>query len=138
MTTATEMVSWALQLIRVVDPGEDLTDYQYNGGRRALNAMLRRWEANGLALGWQDIDNPADPLPLPPEAEQAVAYNLALMLRPLYGATPETDVMRTAATSLNDLLRDQAVAAPLMPILSAPWPSAYWYGRGGSYNGFIG
>lgn len=138
MTTATAMVSWALELIRVVDPGEDLSEYNYIAGQRALNAMLRRWEANGLALGWQDVDSPDDELPLPPEAEQAVAYNLAMMLRPLFAATLEEDVLREAATGLNDLLRDQAVATPLMPILSAPWPSSYWYGRGGSYNGMIG
>lgn len=138
MITATEMVSWALQLIRVVDPGEDLTDYQYIGGKRALNAMMRRWEANGLSLGWQTIDNPVDVLPVPEEAEEAIAYNLAMKCRALYGATAEGDIARFAQQSLADLLRDQYVATPPQMVTSAPLGSGYW-GRltGGITTGFI-
>ncbi|HET6725884.1 MAG TPA: packaged DNA stabilization gp4 family protein [Gammaproteobacteria bacterium] len=127
--TATEMVSWALQLIRVVDPAEALTDYQYNGGRRALNALLRRWEANGVALGFQPVDNPADPLTIPEEAEEAVAYNLAVRLRTLYGATLEQDVALGAQAGYAALLRDVYTAMPPIQIVSQPRP-ANWWGTG--------
>lgn len=126
MITAAEMVSWALQLIRVVDPGEDLTDYQYVGGQRALNAMLRRWEANGLPLGWQPVDSPDDVLSIPEEAEEPVAYNLAVKVRALYGATLEQDVVIGAQRGLADLQRDVNTAMPAIQIWSQPRPSNYW------------
>ncbi|QWN20897.1 hypothetical protein DGM98_12850 [Xanthomonas citri] len=76
--------------------------------------MMRRWEANGLALGWQPVETLAETLPAPAEAEQAIAYNLALILRPEYGANLEPDVVQTANEGLAELRRDMLVANPLV------------------------
>lgn len=113
MPKVADIVSRALRIIRVTDshdspPAQDMAD-----GIAALNSMMRRWEANGLALGWSSVDGPDDQAPLPDEALEAVAYNLALKLRPEYGAALEPDVIQTAAHGLNELRRDVKVASPL-------------------------
>lgn len=114
MTTAATIVSRALRLLRVVDSNEAPEAEDFETARQALNGMLRRWEANGLALGWQDVDNPADELSIPAEAEQAVAFNLALMLRAEYGVSLDADVIEFAQEGLAELRRDVLVANPLV------------------------
>lgn len=114
MTTAATIVSRALRLLRVVDSNEAPEAEDFETARQALNGMLRRWEANGLALGWQDVDNPADELSIPAEAEQAVAFNLALMLRAEYGVSLDADVVEFAQEGLAELRRDVLVANPLV------------------------
>lgn len=126
MTTAATIVSRALRLLRVVDSNEAPEAEDFETARQALNGMLRRWEANGLALGWQDVDNPADELSIPAEAEQAVAFNLALMLRAEYGVSLDADVVGFAQEGLADLRRDVLVANPLVLVPRLP--------RRGRYN----
>jgi len=55
--------------------------------------MCNRWEANGLALGWVNVTAPDGTMPSPTEAEEAIAYNLALRLAPEYGVQPRQDVV---------------------------------------------
>lgn len=113
MTTVQDIVSRALRLLRVLDVNAAPKAVDMQTGIVALNAMLRRWEANGLALGWSDVDNAADVLPLPAEAEEAVAYNLAARLRPEYGASLDPDTLAIAAEGMALLRRDRIVAAPI-------------------------
>lgn len=134
MTTAATIVSRALRLLRVVDSNEAPEAEDFETARQALNGMLRRWEANGLALGWQDVDNPADELSIPAEAEQAVAFNLALMLRAEYGVSLDADVIEFAQEGLAELRRDVLVANPL--VLRQRLPSCGRYNiYTDSYNG---
>ncbi|NJB80295.1 packaged DNA stabilization gp4 family protein [Xanthomonas arboricola] len=114
MTTVAQIVARSLRLLRVVDSNEAPEAEDFETARIALNGMMQRWEANGLALGWQSVQTPAEVLPAPPEAEQAIAYNLALMLRPEYGASLEADVIQTANDGLAELRRDMLVANPLV------------------------
>lgn len=114
MTTAANIVARALRLLRVLDPNEATEAEDFETARVAMNSMLRRWEANGLALGWQDIENPADEMPIPAEAEQAVTFNLALTLRPEYGVSLDPDVVAMAQEGLSELRRDVLVANPLV------------------------
>lgn len=114
MTTAATIVARALRLLRVIDPTEAPEAEDFDTARTALNGMMRRWEANGLALGWQDVENPADELPAPPEAEQAIAFNLALVLRAEYGVSLDPDVVQMASDGLAELRRDVLVANPLV------------------------
>lgn len=114
MTTAATIVKRALRLLRVVDATEAPEAEDFETGRDALNGMLTRWEANGLAMGWQNVTNPTDELPIPPEAEQAVAFNLALVLRAEYGVSLDADVVQFATDGLAELQRDMLVANPLV------------------------
>ncbi len=113
MATVTEIVGRSLRILRVIDPNQPIKPSDMATAIAALNAMLRRWEATGLALGWSPVSNPADTLPAPDEAHEAIAYNLALRLRPEYGSNLEPDVVQMAADFLNDLMRDQFVATPI-------------------------
>jgi hypothetical protein len=105
-------------------------------GIEALNAMMQRWEADLLSLGWSPVASPGDELPIPVEAEQPVAYCLAVLLAPEYGVTPLSTVTQEANAGLNALLRDQAVATPILPILDAPIPSSL--GNNGALNSLDG
>ena len=96
----------------------------------SLNAMVRRWEANGITLGWVPVENPADDMPSPDEAEEAIIYNLAIRLAPDFGATVPPEVAGPAMEFLAELRRDQAVATPIQPILAVPNPSAAPVGEG--------
>ena len=111
--TVQELISRSLRILRVQDSHEAPEAEDYATAMLALNSMLTRWEADGVALGWQNVDNPEDVLPVPDEAQDAVAYNLALRLRSEYGASIDPDVIQFARDGLNALYRDVKVASPL-------------------------
>lgn len=124
MTKVAEIVRDALEYLTVLDAQATPTAEDMAAGVRQLNMMMRRWEANLLALGWSDVTGPDDDLPVPPEAEEAVGYNLALRLRSRYGIplADIADVVQMANDGYARLLRDQEVATPIQPILDAPEP----------------
>lgn len=135
MTTTATLVARSLRLIQVIDAVQPVKPQDMTTGIQALNAMVRRWEANGLSLGWQPVASPSDPLPLPDEAEEAVAYNLAVRLAPEYGVEVSAVVAVGAGEFLADLRRDQAVATPIRPILAVPVPDTVDVYSGGLVNG---
>lgn len=124
MTTVAKLVTRALRMIQVVDPMQSVKPQDMAGGIETLNAMLARWEANGLALGWSAVDSPSQEAPIPAEADTAVASNLAIELSPEYGTEPSPWLVTMAADGKNALLRDQMVATPIRPILDVPTPSS--------------
>lgn len=79
----------------------------------ALNAMLQRWEANGLSLGWSAASDLADELVTPPEADEAIAANLAIRLQSEYGAQLSPTVVGLAEGGLAALRRDVKVSSPM-------------------------
>lgn len=113
MSTVAALVRDALQHLRVLDADEAPEGADMADAIRALNLMMRRWEANGLALGWADVSTPAETLPAPPEAEEAMGYNLAVKLRARYGVSIDPDVIQLATDGLAVLRRDRMVASPL-------------------------
>ena len=110
---ALQLITRSLRLLRVIDRAEAPEAEDAQAALMALNAMMRRWEANGIALGWNALSDVQEDLPIPPEAEEAIAYNLAVVLRPEYGATLDPDVIGLASGSLSALRRDVKVANPL-------------------------
>lgn len=134
MTTVAKFVARALRLIQVIDPTQTVRDQDMETAIEALNAMMQRLEANLLSLGWSPVASPGDTLPIPVEAEQPLAYALAVVLAPEYGVTPLPAVTQMANNGMNDLLRDQAVATPIQPILDAPIPG----GRRQALNSLTG
>ena len=134
MTTVSKIVARSLRLIQVIDPSQTVNDQDMETGIEALNAMVQRWEADLLSLGWSPVASPQDVVPIPLEAEQAVAYCLAVMLAPEYGVSPLPSVVQLANSGYADLLRDQAVATPIRPILDCPAP-ANWGQGANSLNG---
>lgn len=127
-----------MRLIGVLDPDEPLEGSDVDTGMEALNAMVRRWEANGQSVGWSDVSNPSDELPSPPEVDSCIAYNLAIEIAPEYDASVPPLVAMRAAELMNDLRRDNEVATPIEPILDVPTPGsggAWRFGWPGSWYG---
>jgi hypothetical protein len=120
MTTATQLISRSLRLLSVLDPNTPASSVDIETGITALNSMLSRWEANGLAVGWASVTLGTDTVPLPAEAEEAVVYQLALRLRPEYGAALDPDVIGRAREALAELRRDRLVFAPLKGVSDLP------------------
>lgn len=123
MSTVGATLARTLRLIGQLDPNEPLEPEDAVTGIEALNAMCRRWEANGLAFGWQDVSNPSQEMPSPPELDSCIAFNLTFELAAEYDASVPPLVATRATELLNDLRRDVAVATPIQPILSVPTPS---------------
>lgn len=126
------LVARSLRLIQVIDPLQSVKAQDMETGIFALNAMMARIEADGTALGWSTVVNPSDDLPLPVEAEQAIAANLAIVLGPEYGVTPLPTVQAMALQGMEALMRDVAVATPIQPILAVPTPA---FKEGRTING---
>lgn len=125
MTTVADFVKDTLGLLGVVDPRQSVQPDDFATALRFLNRLCTRLEANGLAMGWADVDNPSDTLPLPPEAELGVMYNLAVMLAPQYTVNVSGEVAAGAEAFLAALRRDQAVATPIQQIVDVPTPGAW-------------
>lgn len=125
MATVAKVVGRALRLIQVIDARQPVRASDMETAIEALNAMIRRWEADGISLGWMPNDNPSEEVLVPDEAVQAVAANLAVVLAPEYGVSVSAVVAQMAAAGMNDLMRDQAIATPIRPILSVPESSNY-------------
>lgn len=85
MTDVAKIIRDALVLCGQMDAteapeAEDLAD-----AMTALNRMMRVLELEGINLGWSDVSSPAQEVPIPPEAEEAVVYNLSIRLGAAYG-----------------------------------------------------
>lgn len=106
MSTVSEIIHDALGHLGVVSATEAAEAWQLEDAMRRLNLMMTRWEASGIALGWVNVDNPDDQMPCPPEAEEAIGYNLALKLRPKYGVEVDPDVVAFAQSGKSALMAD--------------------------------
>lgn len=106
MAMVIDVIDRALRILRVKDAEEVATAAQSEQAMLALNQMMRRWEADGLRLGWNDVQLPSDEMPVPPEALRAIAFSLAVELRPEYGCALEADVVNHAKTEKAKLRAD--------------------------------
>ena len=113
MTQVRDIVRDALGHLRVLDAAGNVSAIDMRDAIRALNMMMRRWEADGLAMGWSDVAEPTDNLPAPPEAEAAIGYNLAIQMRPRYGTAIDPDIIALAQGGLGALRRDVKVSSPM-------------------------
>lgn len=107
MTTVANIVRDALMHLRVLDPQEAVSAAAMQDAIRALNAMMARWEADGLPLGWTAVSAGTDTLPAPAEAEEAIGYHLAVRLRSNYGVAIDPDVVQLATDGLAALNADK-------------------------------
>lgn len=109
MSKVSEIVSDALQHLRVMDAGSAMDANDLASGIRALNAMMRAWEVDGISLGWSDVAAGDDEMPTPPEAEEAIGYGLAVRLRARYGVAADPDVTAMAEAGVS-MLRAQVAS----------------------------
>ncbi len=103
---ALKIIARALRIIRVLDADEAPESRAAEDALEVLNQMLIRWEADGISLGWSPLNEVSDELPLPQEALEAVAYNLASQLAIEYGVATDGKVESMASAGYKALLRD--------------------------------
>ena len=113
MATVEDVLRDALGHLGVIDAGEAIEADDARDGIYALNNMMRRWEASGIALGWSDVTAVSEEVPLPPEALETVGANLAVRLRSKYQVAIAPDVMQMATDGLALLRRDVRIASPV-------------------------
>lgn len=113
MTTVADIIGDALGHLRVRDASEAVDPQDAADAMRSLNMMMRRWEANGMAMGWSDVTEPDDLMPSPPEADEAIGFNLALRLSGRYKPSLDPGLVQFARDGLSALRRDRMVEMPL-------------------------
>lgn len=106
--SAGDVVRDALKHLKVLAASETPAAADMADGLRALNLMVRAWEADGIALGWTDVTSPAAALPQP-EYEEALGYLLAVRLRAKYGVQLDPDVIGMASAGLATISAGNAV-----------------------------
>lgn len=136
MSTVSDIVRTALLHLRVIPANQPIKPHDMRDGISALNRMMTRWEADGVAVGWHTVDSPSDTLPVPPEAEEAIGYNLALRLRSLWGADLDPDVVEFAREGLARIMAD--IASRDAGRLSYDLPVANAQRPYGDLDGFLG
>lgn len=112
MAKVGKTITRALRILRVVDATETPEAEDAQTALEALNAMMMRWEADGNSVGWSPVESLDEELPAPFEAEDAIVFNLAIVLRPEYGLPLDQDVYIMAERGLSAIRRDVAVANP--------------------------
>lgn len=122
MTTVADFIKDTLGLLQIVSPVQPVKPQDMQTAIRFLNRFMTRTEASNIAMGWSPVSNPSDVIPLPEEAELGVMYQLAMVLAPQWGVTPTTEVAAGAKMFFEDLMRDQMVATPIIPITALPLP----------------
>lgn len=130
MALVSQIVNRALRLLEVIDANQATPARDSQTAMEALNGMVTRWEANGLALGWSNVSAVDATLPLPEEALEAVTFNLAVRLAPEYplpAALP--GIVDLAKHLLSELRRDRLTEMPLRQNSDLPASE-----RGGRYN----
>lgn len=96
MSKVVEIVRDALGHLRVCDADAAPDPIDTRDAIRALNLMMRAWEAQNLPVGWVDVSGPDEEMPTDPAFDEAIGANLALKLRARYGATLDADVVQMA------------------------------------------
>lgn len=96
MSKVVEIVRDALSHLRIVDADSALDPLDVRDGIRALNLMMRAWEAEPLPVGWYDVSSPEEDMPTELAFDEAIGANLAIRLRARYGATLDADVVQLA------------------------------------------
>ena len=93
MTTARNLITKSLRLIRVIADEETPTSSQATDGLDVFNDMMHGLKAHGADVGWQSLSLD-DEVPLPPEHIRSVRYLLAVDLAPEYSTqvTPEVAI----------------------------------------------
>lgn len=106
MTTVAQVIRTALGHLGVQDPRQPVKAEDARDCMEGMNNMIRRWEADGVSIGWQDVTSVDDEMPVPPEAIEAIGFNLAVKMRAHFRAVLEVDVVTFAAQGLSALSAD--------------------------------
>lgn len=133
MSKVVEIVRDALGHLRIVDADAAPDPRDLADGIRALNLMMRSWEAENLPVGWVDVDGPDQEMPTDSAFDEAIGYNLAVRLRARYGATLDADVVQLA-TDGKALVSAMCTSTDYARLDYPDLPCAEGMGRIGDYQ----
>lgn len=125
MATGRTIIDRAARMIGVKAQGQAMSAEDDAAFLEALNAMLTRWEADGLAMGFSTLASASSTLPVPAEVDEAVAANLAVTMAPEFGRSVTPEVMVMATMGMRALERD--VIKPRPVVIDAPVSGGYGY-----------
>lgn len=131
--TVRKTIERALRKIRVLDMYGTSDAQQIEQGIDALNGMVQTWEANGIAIGWVPVSSANGDLPGPLEAVEPIIDNLAVRLRPEYGASLDADVLKLAVEGVT-LLRTLTAASEYNRIDYPDLPDGSAQSMGGDWR----
>lgn len=114
----------------------DAAPEQLNSVLRRLDAMLARWNANGIRLGYPLPSSPSDSslnesTNVPDACVEAVYLNLAIAIAPSFGKTVAQETKQAAKAAYDALLNK--LAEPMEMQLNTSIPS----GAGNKYGRFL-
>ena len=112
--TARKLIHRALRMLKVQDIDEDLSPRYAEVGLEVLNAMLARFEADELRLGFSVVSLDQT-MPIPDEAVEPVVSNLAIKLYPEFGGAMTPDLQKMAMDGMTALNRDAFIVNPVDP-----------------------
>lgn len=136
MTKVATIIQDTLQILRKLDANEAPDAADARDCIRGLNLMMRNWEVEGLSVGWQDVADPNDDLPAPPEAEETITFNLALRMRSRFGSKLDQDVIIIAVDTLA-ILRAQIASNEYNRISYPDLPAASGQVTGSWQDGYF-
>lgn len=97
MTTAAQLIEAALEDVVSQGADSEFDQQDYKSALFRLNNMMFAWAADGLNLGYTEVENLSSTLTVPAGAIEAMQANLALKLCPQYGVTAGGELVKMAA-----------------------------------------
>lgn len=106
MATGLTVIKRALRIAKVLDGNESPAPEMAEDAVETLNAMIARWQRDGLGLAWIPLVNSASELVVQSEALEPIVYNLAVRLAPEYGGMISQSDVAIAIDGYKAILRD--------------------------------
>ena len=132
MATVAQVTKAALQNILVQDSESALPADEYQDTIFAMNNMLFAWDADGIKLGYTEVDSLNDDVTVPTGALRGIIYNLAIEMAGQFNA-PVAPGVANAARKGMDAIRKLGVS-----IVPSVFPGTLPIGSGnegaGLYN----
>lgn len=97
MTTAAQVIKYALQEIITQASESPLEPDEYQDCIFALNSMMLEYDAGGIHLGFTEVTNLADVITVPAGAISGIVSNLALRVAPQFQGAVTNELMAKAA-----------------------------------------
>jgi P22 tail accessory factor len=103
MSTAGDIIERAFKRILVGGADAAPEADEYADALADLNSMMAGFEANGIRLGYTEVDNVSDNVTIPSAAILGVVSNLAVTIAPDYGGTVSPILADQARSGMNTL-----------------------------------
>lgn len=135
METAQSLINDALFELQINEAEQSVEAVDFETAKRYLNRMMAQFDADGISLGYTEVNNAADPITVAPGAINGMIYNLAIRLANQYNVAVTEALAANAKLGL-DTMRKLSVF-----VTATPYPGTLPIGSGnewdsGRYNTF--